>query len=61
MLLDKQDKKQEKKIENCPYCQGKDIVKKGRRKKKMEEIRYIFANIARRNLFLKLAKTKPIP
>jgi len=39
MLLDKQDKKQEKKIEQCPYCQGSNVVKKGKRKKKWKKFK----------------------
>ncbi|MBU2472550.1 hypothetical protein KKE74_00790 [Patescibacteria group bacterium] len=52
MLLDKQDKKLEKKIECCPYCHSPKIIKKGRRKKKMEEIQIYFCKFVMRMLLL---------
>jgi DNA-directed RNA polymerase subunit RPC12/RpoP len=29
---------------NCPYCQGKDIVKKGVRQKKLETVQLFYCN-----------------
>ena len=61
MLLDKQDKKQEKTIERCPYCQGKDIVKKGRRKKKMEEIQIYFCKHCQKKFTPQISKSRTYP
>ena len=61
MLLDKQDKKLEKKVESCPYCQGKDIVKKGRRKKKLEEIQVYFCKSCQKKFTPQISKSKTYP
>ncbi len=36
MLFDKQDITQEKNITTCPFCQGRELIKKGQRQKKYE-------------------------
>jgi len=61
MLLDKQDKKQEKVVECCPYCQGKDIVKKGKRKKKMEEIQIYFCKHCQKKFTPQISKSRTYP
>jgi len=42
MLLDKQEEGARKIITHCPYCQSPEVVKKGIRKKKLEEIQVYF-------------------
>ena len=61
MLLDKQDKKQEKKIEQCPYCQGSNVVKKGKRKKKMEEIQIYFCKHCQKKFTPQISKSRTYP
>jgi len=61
MLLDKQSQKQEKKIEQCPYCQGSNIVKKGRRKKKMEEIQIYFCKHCQKKFTPQISRSRTYP
>ena len=61
MLLDKQDKKQEKKVEFCPYCHSPKIIKKGKRKKKMEEIQIYFCKHCLKKFIPQISKSKTYP
>lgn len=61
MLLKKQEPKLEKTITHCPYCQGASIVKKGRRKKKMEEVQIYFCKHCQRKFTSQISKNKTYP
>lgn len=61
MLFKKQEKNLEKAVEKCPYCQGTKIVKKGRRKKKMEEIQVYFCNHCQKKFTPQITKGRTYP
>lgn len=61
MLLDKQNKNQEKIIEQCPYCQGKNIIKKGKRKKQMEEVQLYFCKNCQKKFTSQITKSRTYP
>jgi len=61
MLFKKQEEKLEKAVEKCPYCQGTKIVKKGRRKKKMEEVQVYFCNHCQKKFTPQITKGRTYP
>ena len=61
MLLSKQDKKLEKKITHCPYCKGPNIIKKGKRQKKHEQIQLYYCNNCRKKFTIQFSKHKTYP
>jgi transposase-like protein len=61
MLLEKQKPNLEKTVERCPYCQGTKIVKKGKRKKKMEEIQIYFCKHCQKKFTPQISKSKTYP
>ena len=61
MLLDKQEENLTKKAERCPYCQGSNIVKKGIRRKKLEEIQIYFCKNCGKKFVPQIAKNKTYP
>ncbi|MBI4647519.1 MAG: PD-(D/E)XK nuclease family protein [Bacteroidia bacterium] len=61
MLLDKQDISEEKEIDTCPYCSGKNIIKKGIREKKHEDVQLYFCNDCNKKFTPGITKNKTYP
>jgi len=61
MLLEKQGKKLEKIVTCCPYCQSSDVVKKGKRKKKMEDVQIYYCHHCQRKFTSQISKGKTYP
>jgi len=61
MLLEKQKPKLEKTITHCPYCKSISIVKKGRRKKKMEEAQIYYCKHCQKKFTSQISKNKTYP
>jgi len=49
------------KITHCPYCQGKNIVKKGTRKKKLETVQLFYCNDCKKVFTPQKVKGKQFP
>lgn len=61
MLFDKQKPEENKTLETCPYCQGKDIVKRGRREKKLETVNLYFCKKCQKKFTPAISKNKTFP
>ncbi|MEK6645932.1 MAG: PD-(D/E)XK nuclease family protein [Candidatus Firestonebacteria bacterium] len=61
MLLDKQEIIEEKEISTCPYCSGKNIIKKGLREKKHEDVQLYFCNDCNKKFTPGITKNKTYP
>ncbi len=61
MLLEKQKLKEEKVLTRCPYCQSSQVVKKGRRRKKMEEVQLYYCRHCQRKFTSQISKGKTYP
>jgi len=55
------EKREGRAIEGCPYCSGKDIVKRGLRKKKYEVAQLYWCNKCRRTFTAQKVKGKTYP
>lgn len=61
MLLEKQEEDLKKLLANCPYCNGTEVVKKGVRKKKLEEIQVYFCKHCDKKFTPVITKGKTYP
>lgn len=61
MLFEKQEIKDQKEITLCPYCQGKDFVKRGQREKKHETIQIFYCKKCDKKFTPAISKHKTFP
>ena len=61
MLLEKQKPKEERILTHCPYCQSTQVVKKGKRKKKMEEVQIYYCHLCQKKFTSQISKGKTYP
>lgn len=50
-----------KPVSNCPYCRGKDIIKSGRRKKKLETVQVYLCRHCQKKFTPLITKSKTYP
>ena len=61
MLFDAQEENVQKNVDQCIYCQSRNIVKKGLRKKKHEEIQVYFCKHCEKKFTPSLTRNKTFP
>lgn len=61
MLFDAQEQNIQKKVDKCIYCSGRNIVKKGIRKKKYEQIQVYFCKHCQKKFTPSLTPHKKFP
>lgn len=60
-LFEKQNINETKKIEKCPFCQGADIIKKGQRQKKFENVQLYYCRKCDKKFTSGITKNKTFP
>jgi len=61
MLFDKQDITEEKNITSCPFCQGRELIKKGQRQKKYETTQVYYCKKCDKKFTPSISKHKTFP
>jgi ATP-dependent exoDNAse (exonuclease V) beta subunit len=61
MLLDKQDIAENREAVKCPYCNGTNIIKKGQREKKLENVQLYYCNNCEKKFTEGITKNKTFP